>query len=96
MTRIVIRELVWDKWNVEHVKKHSVGEEEIVESVRNTVYHRKAHSGRYLNVGRTGTRIITIIIRRQKTGTYYLVTARDSNKKERRDLYEKEQKTTHK
>lgn len=91
MTRIIIRELIWDAWNVEHIKKHNVSQEEIIVSIRNAVYHRWTHSGRYLSVGRSGKRIISVILRRQKLTPYYLVTARDANKKERRDLYEKEE-----
>ncbi len=96
MTRIKIRELVWDAWNVKHIKKHKVNQQEIIVSVQNASYHRRAHSGRYLSVGRAGNRIITVIIRRQKLTTYYLITARDANRKERRDLYEKEDKTKNK
>lgn len=90
MTKIIVRELIWDSWNIEHIKKHRVSQNEVIVSIRNTAYHRRAHSGRYLSVGRSGKRIITIILRRKKSTTYYLVTARDANKKERRDVYEKE------
>ena len=92
MTRIIVRDLVWDSYNTEHIKKHNVQKEEIILCVRRLVYHRRTHSGRYLCVGRSGKRIITVILRWQKLSTYYLITARDANKKERRDLYEKEGK----
>ena len=90
MTRITVKKIVWDEFNIEHIKKHGVRQEEVVVCIRNTAYHRHAHSGRYLLVGRSGKRIITVILRRKKLTTYYLVTARDANKKERRDVYEKE------
>ena len=93
MTRIKVRELVWDQRNVEHIKKHNVNQQEIHVSIRNAAYHKKAHSGRYLMVGRTDKRIITVILRRLQPTMYYLVTARDANKKERRDVYEKEGKS---
>lgn len=96
MTRIKILELVWDTWNIEHIKKHNVSQQEIVKSIENTLYHRRAHSGRYLSVGRAGKRIITVILRRQKLSTYYPVTARDANRKERKDVYEKESKSKNK
>ena len=92
MTRIIVKQIVWDAFNIEHIKKHKVRQEEITVSIKNTAYHRHAHHGRYLMVGRSGKRIITVIIRRKKLTTYYLVTARDANKKERRDVYEKESK----
>ena len=90
MTKIVVRELIWDAWNIEHIRKHRVTQDEVIVSIRNTAYHRHAHSGRYLSVGRSGKRIITVILRRKRATTYYLVTARDANKKERSDVYEKE------
>lgn len=93
MTKIVVRELIWDSYNTEHIKKHNVDQEEIVVSVRNASYHRRTHNGRYLTVGRAGIRIITVILKRKKLSTYYPVTARDANKKERRDVYEKEEKS---
>lgn len=65
---------------------------EIIVSIRNIAYHRRTHSERYLTVGRSGKRIITVIVRRESPTTYYIVTARDANKKERRDVYEKERK----
>lgn len=92
MTKIKVRTLVWDDWNRKHIKKHDVNQEEIIISLDNTSYHKHSHGGRYLSVGRSGKRIITVILRREKSSTYYLVTARDASKKERRDVYEKEEK----
>ncbi len=94
MTKIVVRELIFDEKNLEHVKKHNVAKKEIEEIGKNFLYHRKTHTGRYLAVGRVGSRIITIVIRRESVGQYYLVTARDASRKERRDVYEKEKKIT--
>lgn len=91
MTRIKVHALIWDSWNIEHIKKHGVTQDEIIVSIRNASYHKRGHSERYLTVGRSGKRIITVILRRKRLTTYYLVTARDANKKERRDLYEKEE-----
>lgn len=91
MTRIVIKELVWDEWNLEHIKKHNVFQKE-VENVREIIYHRRTYGGKYLATGRSGSRLITIILRRKGIGKYYIVTARDSSKKERRKIYEKQSK----
>ncbi len=90
MTRIVVRYLIFDEHNLEHIKKHKVTREEIEQVGKNFLYHRRTHTGRYLAVSRVGTRIITIVIRRESVNRYYLVTARDASKKERKDLYEKE------
>jgi len=91
MTRIVVRELVWDEWNLKHIEKHKVAKEEI-EQASEIIYHRKTHGGKYLATGRSGKRLITIILRRKGLGKYYLVTARDASKKERMKVYEKEGK----
>lgn len=92
MTRIKVRELVWDEWNVEHIKSHNVSQQEVVAITASPIYHKRAHSGRYMLVGRTGNRIVSVLVRRQEVGIYYIVTARDSDKKERRRVYEKEKR----
>lgn len=90
MTRIIVRELVWNEINIEHIKKHAVTKEEVAVSVKNVSYHKKGYSNRYVLVGRTGKRILAVILKRQRAGEYFIVTARDADKKERRRLYEKE------
>ncbi len=90
MTRIIIKELIWDEWNIEHIKKHSVAQDEVESVVRNIITHKKAKKGRYLIIGRTGSRIISVAVSRKGVGVYYPVMARDSAKKERIVVYEKE------
>ena len=90
MTRIVIKELVWDAYNIEHIKKHNVTVQEVEIVAQNLIAHEKAKEGRYSVFGRVGSRLLTIIVRRERNGVYYLVTARDSAKKERKNVYEKE------
>ena len=90
MTRIKVKKIIWEKQNIEHIKKHSVTKEEVEIISQNFKYHEKTYGGRYLVVGRSGVRIISIIVRRLGTGTYYVVTARDSDRRERRKLYDKE------
>lgn len=92
MTRIIVKKLIWDEWNIEHIKKHDVSQKEVVEVAQDIITHERTKQGRYLIIGRTGTRILTVIIDRKETGVYYLVTARDAAKKERKKLYEKEKK----
>ena len=92
MTRIIVKELIWDDWNLEHIKKHNVLVSEAEEAGLNFVYHRVTYDGRYLAIGRTAQRILTLVLKRFSTGKYYPISARDSSKKERRELYEKEKK----
>lgn len=92
MTRIIVKELIWDEWNLEHIKKHNVSQEEVTEITHNIITHERVKQGRYLVIGRVGSRILSVIISRKGTGIYYIVTARDAAKKERRKVYEKEEK----
>lgn len=94
MTRIIVKYLVFDKRNLEHIKKHNVTRDEIEKVGKNFIYHRKTHTRRYLAVGRIELRIITIVVKRVATGEYYPITARDASKKERKYLYEKENKNS--
>ncbi len=92
MTRIVVKELVWNEWNIEHIKKHNVVQNEVEGATRNATVHKKAKQGRYLIIGRVGSRILSVIVNRKRVGIYYPVTARDAARKERRQVYEKEKK----
>lgn len=90
MTKIT--QLVWDEWNKEHIKKHSVTIAEVEESVQRAAAHKIVKNGRRLLIGRAGTRIISVILSQETEKQYYVVTARDAAKKERRQVYEKENK----
>lgn len=91
MTRITVKKLIWDDYNRKHIKNHNVTVEDVEKAGRNFLAHKRAKKGRYMIIGRVGSRMITVIIKRQGTGTYYPITARDSAKKERQKVYEKEE-----
>ncbi len=90
MTRIIVKSLLWDDYNVEHIKRHNVAKNEVERAVKHIAWHKRTYHGRYLATGRSGSRILSIVIRRKKQTTYYVVTARDASREERRKLYEKE------
>jgi uncharacterized DUF497 family protein len=93
MTRIVIKELVWDEnRNVRHIRKHNVSKDEVEEAGRALIYHKRIRKKLFLAVGRSGKRLLAIVLVWEQTGKYYVATARDASKKERRDTYEKENK----
>lgn len=92
MTRIIVRKLVWDEYNTLHIQTHKVTQQEVEVIAKNIIIHKKAKEGRYLIIGRSGSRILSVIVNRKGIGTYYPVTARDSAKKERVRVYEKENK----
>jgi len=91
MTKIRIKYLIWDEFNLEHIKKHNVSVLEIEEAIGNTKAHKYVKNGRFLLIGRTGSRILSVILAKEKEGKYYIVTARDAAKKERKNLYDKEE-----
>ncbi|MDP1722293.1 MAG: BrnT family toxin [Candidatus Gottesmanbacteria bacterium] len=90
MTRIVIKKLRWQEWNAEHVQKHHVSVAEAEDAAKHLIAHKRGYKGRYIVIGRTGERILSIIVHREETGQYVVITARDADKKERRRVYEKE------
>ena len=90
MTGIIIEKLVWDEWNIEHIKKHKDSVVEVEESIFHLIAHKHSYKGRYILIGRSGKRLISIIVKRQAVKTYYVVTARDADRKERNIVYEKE------
>lgn len=92
MTRIVIRKIVLDDWNKEHIKKHKLSQREVIKAGESIIYHKKSYQGRYLVIGRSGSRLIAIVLKRLDLGMYYLITARDASKKERQRVYENEKK----
>jgi len=90
VTRIVVKELIWDEWNSAHIKKHNVSQTEIIEVSKKLIYHKHTHKKRCVVVGRSGTRLLSLVVSRKGPGRYYLITARDSGKNERKAAYEKE------
>ena len=90
MTRIIVKKLIWDDYNIEHIKKHKVAVSEVENLAKNMAVHKRVKKGRYLMIGRVGTRILSAVISRKGSGVYFPVSARDSDKYERRILYAKE------
>lgn len=92
MTRIVIKKIIYSESNLLHITKHKVKIQEVFKAGENLIYHKKTYQDRYLLVGKSEHRLITIILKRKSRGNYQLVTARDAGKNERKKVYEKERK----
>lgn len=92
MTRVTVKQLIWDAWNLEHIKKHRLTVNEVEVATVNSLAQKKGKKGRYIIIGRSGKRIVSVAVSRKGTGIYYVVTARDADKRERNILYEKESK----
>jgi len=80
--------LIWDEWNTRHIKKHSVSVKEVEEGYERKEYEISSYSGRKIVFGKKKGRLLIIIVSFAKQERPYVVSARDTSKKERR-AYEK-------
>lgn len=90
---IELSELQWDDFNVSHIAKHGVSVSEVEEACKNQIDVLSGYDGREMLFGKTNHgRYMTVILTRKCNQTYYVVTARDTSKKERRYVYDQENK----
>ncbi|EKE05738.1 MAG: hypothetical protein ACD_19C00182G0066 [uncultured bacterium] len=81
--------LIWDTWNLEHIKKHNVSKYEVEIAFKSKDLLIESYRGRILIIGRSKRgRILTISISFEKQKDGYVVSARDSSKKERELYYD--------
>lgn len=82
--------IVWDKWNLEHIKKHNVSKYEVEIFFKNKNLLVESYKGRLIIIGKTKRgRLLTTILSFEKQKDAYIVSARDSSKKERK-IYDKQ------
>lgn len=87
---IKIEELIWDNWNIEHIGRHRVRVAEIEEACDQPVKAFKSYKDRLIILGKTkNSRLLTIVLVKQGKKIYYVVTARDMSRKERKFINEK-------
>ena len=92
MTRIKVKLIIFDDYNLGHIAKHKVTKKEVTEAGKNLLYHRRTYKDRYLVIGLSKKRLITLIVKKIDKTKYYLVTARDSSRVERIKVNEKDSK----
>ncbi len=84
---IKIKQLIWDDWNVKHIGKHKITVDEVGEVCRFVKKVLKTYQGRLVVLGKTKKdRSLTVVLAPKGKNKYYVVTARDTSKKERRIL----------
>ncbi len=89
------KKLIWDDWNRNHIKKHSVIEDEVEEAYEDHLILVESYKNRVLILGKTKRdRLLTVVCSQELQNDLYVVSARDMSKKERRIYYEQTQ--THK
>ena len=89
---LIVRRLIWDPWNVDHIARHHVTPEEVEAVCHGTPVINLTYKGRLRIVGPTRSRkmLPVILAPTNEQGVYYPVTARPADRKERRN-YEQEQ-----
>lgn len=81
---MIIRKLVWDEWNIEHIARHNVEPEEVEQVCISKNLFERGRDGTYQVTGQTETgRYLTIILVLRRNG-FYPVTARDASDTERK------------
>ena len=82
--------LIWDKWNIEHIARHEVTRQEVEEVCEARYIAGQGHSGRFIVIGLTGiNRMLAVILEASEEEMYYVVTARSASRRERR-IYREE------
>lgn len=82
---MIIRKLVWDEWNIDHIAKHNVEPEEVEEACKSKNLFNKWKNKTYRVIGQTEDgRYLTIFLAPRIGQSYYPVTARDSTEKEKK------------
>lgn len=90
MTKIFLRSVVWEENTTEHIKKHGVRKVEVESAIEGVLAHRRGYKQRIILIGKSGTRLISVVVFKEARDRFIVVTARDADKKERRLVYEKE------
>lgn len=89
-----LRRLVWDNWNLQHIARHGVSQED-VEAVcqGDPMFYRESYKGRLVLLGRgLDGRVLAVVlgpVPNAPDGTYYPFTARPADRSERR-AYERQ------
>jgi uncharacterized DUF497 family protein len=94
---VVVERLVWDDWNVRHVRERHGLQPEVVEAVcRGNYITLTSYKERIVVIGpELGGRILTVVIGPvpEQPGVYYTFSARPASRKERRLYFQQKGRT---
>lgn len=78
---LLIRKLIWDSWNIQHIARHSITPEEVEEICHNLpLVLRGQEKGRLVLIGSTEEgRMITVVVEANGYGKYYPVTSYETD-----------------
>lgn len=82
---LTIEKLIWNKENIDHIKKHKVTRIEINQVVKKDYKNQPTYGNRIMIFGKTKKqRRLTVILIGKENNNYLVITARDMSKKERK------------
>ena len=85
---LTISRLLWNPGNVAHIAEHHVTIQEVEQVCQGEALLREGYLGRILVIGQTvAGRVLAIVLEPVDEESYYVITARPADRKERR-LYE--------
>lgn len=87
------KNIIWNEYNSEHIKKHKVDIEEVEFLLTHDFLILPAYLNRKMAVGRVNKRILSVVFVEENEGIL-TITARDASKKERKFFYEYEKNKT--
>lgn len=92
--KILIRQLTWDNWNVEHIAQHNIIPDEVQEVCNSDRIEREGHKQRIFLVGPTkkGRMLSVILEPTENPEIYRPITAYDASKQSIRDYQEETKK----
>ena len=80
-----IRRLRWNEWNIEHIQKHGVSQDEVEDVCYSRHFNIKSGKGKMALWGQTADgRYLIVILVIEEYGDYYPISARDMEDKERK------------
>ena len=87
---IRVESLIWDLWNIDHIARHDVTQNEVEEVCERRFIVRRGYAGRYIIIGHTPVaRALAVVVEPVDNEEYYVVTARPASRRERR-IYQEE------
>lgn len=83
-------ELIFNDINIRHIARHKVLPEEVKEVIKGRIITFAAKKERIMIIGKTqATRTLAVVLEKVVGGKYFIVTARDADRKERK-IYQEE------
>lgn len=87
---MLIKNLIWDEWNIDHITRHNVRPEEVEQVCKERHLANKWKNKTYRVIGKTANgRYLTIFLGPRNNKSYYPITARDSTLREKREYKNK-------